>query len=65
MKRKLQMFWLKLFGAKGQKTNMLTLARCPQCGSFDTERRHAHGTFALPECYFQQCEDCGQQWGHS
>ena len=64
MKLWIQKLLLKLFGAKGQKTTMVTLEKCPKCGSYETYRRHADGTFYLPECFFQQCDECDHQWGH-
>jgi predicted RNA-binding Zn-ribbon protein involved in translation (DUF1610 family) len=38
---------------------------CPKCGSTETERLHHAATFALPECWFWQCEKCGHQWGQT
>ena len=37
---------------------------CPKCQSSDIGKRHAHPTFALPECDFWECVQCGHQWDH-
>jgi len=38
--------------------------QCPECASWDVERGHHHGSFAVPECDYWQCEMCSKQWGH-
>lgn len=41
-------------------------SRCPECGSIDVIRKYHDGlTGGVPECNFNECEDCGHQWGHS
>lgn len=50
---------------KHEKTTMITLLKCPKCKSLETSRCHHYGNFALPECFFQRCDDCGHQWDHS
>jgi len=37
---------------------------CPKCKSFEVSRHHFEGSFALPECDYEQCDDCFHQWGH-
>lgn len=38
--------------------------KCPKCQSVEVIKRHAEATFALPECFFKECEDCQHQWNH-
>jgi hypothetical protein len=39
---------------------------CPKCGSFDTDiGLHHQGDAASPECYYNACNGCEHQWGHS
>ncbi len=65
MKKLLTKIWVKLFRIKGQRTSMIVTASCPRCGNYDTERCHHSGTFAVPECFFTRCDDCGHQWDHN
>ena len=65
MKRIFANLWIKLFGVKGQPTTMILLDRCPNCCSDDVDRCHHSATFALPECFYYQCNECDTQWGHS
>lgn len=37
---------------------------CPECGCAERTKRHHPGTFAVPECWFWQCDECEHQWGH-
>lgn len=37
---------------------------CPKCGCAERTKRHHAGTFAVPECWFWQCDECEHQWGH-
>lgn len=61
----LQKLYVKFFKVKGQKTTMINCIKCPKCGSFDTTRCHHQGNFALPECFYQSCDECNHQWDHS
>lgn len=36
--------------------------RCPKCGSAELSRGHQPGSFALPECDFDRCNECGHQF---
>jgi hypothetical protein len=65
MKRLIQKLLFKIFILDGQKTSMITLEKCPKCGSLNCDRYHHYGNFALPECFYQKCDDCEHQWGHS
>lgn len=38
--------------------------KCSVCGSTSIARCHSDATFAVPECDYFECEDCGHQWGH-
>ncbi len=46
----------------GQKTTMIMIDKCPNCGSMEISRMHHAGDFRLPECFFNQCDDCDWQW---
>lgn len=37
---------------------------CPKCGSEEVSEQHHEGTFAVPECDYKQCDECGHQWDH-
>lgn len=45
-----------------EKTSMIILDECPECHSKEVSRRHHLGDFRLPECFFNQCDECGCQW---
>ncbi len=37
---------------------------CPLCHSKNFGHGHHAGSFAVPECDYLSCYDCGHQWGH-
>lgn len=37
---------------------------CPHCHRHNIIAGHHGGTWAVPECYYWECEDCHHQWGH-
>ena len=43
---------------------LAAFAACPKCHQTDLQVFHHQGSFALPECSFLVCNDCGNQWGH-
>lgn len=36
--------------------------KCPKCSSLDVLKCHHEATFAIPECDYKQCAECGHQW---
>ena len=35
------------------------------CGNREVVQAHHAPTFALPECWYWFCEECGEEWGQS
>ena len=51
---------------EGDLCEVCTEAKCPKCGSFDTDIGLHHEASALaPECWYNACNECDHQWGHS
>ena len=47
--------------AKAEQITRAREAVCPRCGHEGLDRYHHAASFALPECWWDQCEDCGYQ----
>lgn len=50
---------------KKKQPKTLPENRCPLCQGSNVEKVHYHGSGAIPECDFLECNDCEHQWGHS
>jgi Zn ribbon nucleic-acid-binding protein len=35
---------------------------CPICYEFNIVKKHSEDNFISPECYYDECLDCGHQW---
>jgi DNA-directed RNA polymerase subunit M/transcription elongation factor TFIIS len=43
----------------------ISLTKCPKCGSTEIIPRHLATTSAVPECYFDHCENCGHDFNQT